>query len=77
MIYFLVLCTYTAWFFETVFSKNQIKGIEEKEVTNDSGEKVSKKFVKGGRLCLYPSGTNRLYNKLGSFFDFSNAVEGT
>ncbi|MDF2871708.1 MAG: hypothetical protein K0R05_3283 [Anaerocolumna sp.] len=44
--------------FDTVFSKNQIKGIEVKEETDDVGVKLSKKFVNGGRLCLYPSGTN-------------------
>lgn len=58
--------------FDTVVSKNQIKGIEEKEVTDDAGEKVSKKFVKGGRLCLYPSGTNLYRYSKG----ISNGIKG-
>jgi len=44
--------------FDTVYKSGRDLSIEEKEVTGANGKKISKKFVKGGRLHLYPSGTN-------------------
>lgn len=36
--------------------------VVEKEVEQENGEKIKKKFIKGGRLCLYPPGIN-IYRK--------------
>ena len=44
--------------FDTVYKVGRDIDIEEKEVIDEHGQKVTKKFVKGGRMYLYPSGTN-------------------
>jgi hypothetical protein len=44
--------------FDAVFKSGRDIDIEEKEVTDDNGNKSIKKFVKGGRMHLYPTGTN-------------------
>jgi hypothetical protein len=44
--------------FSSVYKSGQDIIIEEKEVLGDNGEKISRKFIKGGRLGLYPCGTN-------------------
>jgi hypothetical protein len=46
---------------EKVYAAQRVV-IEEKEVVGEDGEKTSKKYVKGGRMYLYPSGTN-IYRK--------------
>jgi hypothetical protein len=44
--------------FNSVFKSGRDIVIEEKEVTGEDGKKTTKRFVKGGRMYLYPSGTN-------------------
>jgi hypothetical protein len=45
-------------YFDTLYKSGRDINILEKEVTDEQGKKVTKKFIKGGRLHLYPSGTN-------------------
>lgn len=44
--------------FDTVYKGGREIVIEDKEVTDKDGKKTIKKFIKGGRMYLYPSGTN-------------------
>lgn len=44
--------------FNTIYTSGQEIVIEEKEVKGNDGKKINKKFIKGGRMYLYPSGTN-------------------
>lgn len=44
--------------FDSIYKNGQEIVIEEKEVKGNDGRKIKKKFVKGGRMYLYPSGTN-------------------
>ena len=44
--------------FDTVYKSNNTIVIEEKEIADERGNIVTKKFIKGGRMHLYPTGTN-------------------
>jgi len=44
--------------FSAVYKSGVEINIEKKEVTDANGIRATKKFVKGGRMHLYPSGTN-------------------
>ena len=44
--------------FSSVYKNSCDICVEEKEVTDNDGKRVIKRFVKGGRMHLYPSGTN-------------------
>ncbi|MCX8129413.1 MAG: hypothetical protein N3I35_04850 [Clostridia bacterium] len=44
--------------FSSVYKSGEEIVIAEKEVKGEAGKKIKKKFIKGGRLHYYPSGTN-------------------
>jgi hypothetical protein len=44
--------------FESIYKSGQEIEIEEKEVKGEDGKIIKKKYIKGGRMHLYPSGTN-------------------
>lgn len=44
--------------FDAVYKDGCKIVLENKTVTGDNGKKTTKKFIKGGRMYLYPSGTN-------------------
>ena len=48
--------------FDSVYKSGRDIVIEEKEVTDADGKKITKNLVKNGRMHLYKSGTN-IYRK--------------
>lgn len=44
--------------FDVVYKDSCKIVLKNKTVTDDNGKKITKKFIKGGRMYLYPSGTN-------------------